>query len=75
MNSMSRRRLINLPQTFKHTKMIATHDLDFAMELCEYTIVIYKGSVTADGPTGNIFNDEELLKRSNLKKPASLLYS
>lgn len=55
--------------------MIATHDLDFAMELCEYTIVIYKGSVTADGPTGNIFNDEELLKRSNLKKPASLLYS
>ncbi|HAH32405.1 MAG TPA: cobalt ABC transporter ATP-binding protein [Elusimicrobia bacterium] len=69
LDPMSRRRLINLLKTFQHTKIIATHDLDFAMELCERTIVIHKGCVTADGPTGEIFSDDELLKRSSLEKP------
>lgn len=73
LDPMSRRRLINLLKTFKHTKIIATHDLDAAMELCERTIVIHKGSVTADGPTREIFNDDALLKRSSLEKPGSLL--
>jgi cobalt/nickel transport system ATP-binding protein len=69
----SRRRLICLLKTFKHTKIIATHDLDAALELCERTIVIHKGIVTADGSTREIFTDEELLKRSSLEKPVSLL--
>lgn len=72
LDPMSRRRLINLLKTFKHTKIIATHDLDFAMELCDRTIVIHKGSVTADGPTKEIFSDDELLKRSSLENPGSL---
>jgi cobalt/nickel transport system ATP-binding protein len=69
LDPMSRRRLINLLKTFKHTKIIATHDLDFAMELCERTIVIHKGSVTADGPTKKVFSDDELLMRSSLERP------
>jgi len=71
LDPMSRRRLIDLLKTFKHTKIIATHDLDFAMELCERTIVIHKGAITADGPTREIFMDAELLKRSSLEIPPS----
>ena len=69
LDPMSRRRLIDLLKTFKHTKIIATHDLDFALELCGRTIVIHKGTVTADGPTKEVFADEGLLRRSSLERP------
>ncbi|MDD5079627.1 MAG: ABC transporter ATP-binding protein [Candidatus Omnitrophica bacterium] len=65
----SRRRLIELLKTFRHTKIIATHDLDMAMDLCERAIVLHRGKVTADGPTAKLFQDEGLLSRSCLEKP------
>lgn len=65
----SRRKLITLLAGFKHTKIIATHDLDMIMDLCERTIVLSKGRILADGPTSQIFSDEELLKRGCLEKP------
>lgn len=68
----SRRNLIELLKTFKHTKIIATHDLDMAMDLCERTIVLHKGKVTANGSTREIFRDEELLRSSSLEKPLSM---
>jgi len=68
----SRRRLIDLLKTFKHTKVIATHDLDLAMDLCERTIVLHRGQVNADGPTKVLLQDEALLAESNLEKPFGL---
>jgi cobalt/nickel transport system ATP-binding protein len=68
----SRRRLIELLKTFEHTKIIATHDLDMAMDLCERTIVLHQGKVTADGPTAEIFRNEALLTGSGLEKPLGL---
>jgi cobalt/nickel transport system ATP-binding protein len=68
----ARRQLIELLKTFKHTKIIATHDLDMVLDLCERTIVIYKGQVFADGPTIEIFQDQALLAESHLEKPLRL---
>ena len=68
----SRRRLIELLKTFHHTKIIATHDLDLAMDLCQRTIVLHRGRVTADGPTIEIFQNEALLADSGLEKPLSM---
>jgi cobalt/nickel transport system ATP-binding protein len=68
----SRRRLIELLKTFTHTKIIATHDLDLAIDLCERTIVLHEGGVVADGLTLQIFQDEALLIRSGLEKPLSM---
>ncbi len=65
----SRKRLIELLKTFKHTKIIATHDLDMAMDLCERTIILHEGRITADGATAQIFQDEKLLHFSSLEKP------
>ena len=72
LDPLSRRRLINLLKTFRHTRFIATHDLDFALEVCPRTIVIHKGAVTADGPSAEIFRDAALLERSSLESPPSL---
>ncbi len=68
----ARRRLIGLLKSFRHTKIVAAHDLDMILDLCERTIVIHDGRVMADGPTLEIFRDEGLLARSGLEKPLRL---
>lgn len=65
----ARRRLIELLATFEHTKIIATHDLDMALDLCERTIVISGGTVAADGPTREIFANDGLLDTCQLERP------
>ncbi|MCU0666703.1 MAG: energy-coupling factor ABC transporter ATP-binding protein [Candidatus Omnitrophica bacterium] len=62
----SRRLLIELLKGFKHTKIIATHDLDMARDLCNRIIVLHKGQVLADGSAQNILSDKNLLSQSNL---------
>jgi cobalt/nickel transport system ATP-binding protein len=68
----ARRRLIELLRTFTHTKIIATHDLDMALDLCERTIVMDLGVIAADGPSQVLLNDEELLIRCGLERPLCL---
>jgi cobalt/nickel transport system ATP-binding protein len=65
----ARRALIELLGGFQHTKIIATHDLDMVLDLCERTIVIHEGKIMADGPTVAIFQDVDLLAASHLEKP------
>jgi len=69
LDPMSRARLIELLKTFHHTKIIATHDLDMAMDLCERAIVLHQGRITGDGSTMKLLKDEELLHRSRLERP------
>ncbi|WP_188397703.1 energy-coupling factor ABC transporter ATP-binding protein [Sporomusa sp. GT1] len=69
LDPLARRQLINLLRTFEHTKIIATHDLDLVLDLCTRTIVISAGTVLADGPTLDIFNNRELLGQAHLEKP------
>jgi cobalt/nickel transport system ATP-binding protein len=65
----ARRLLINRLESFTHTKIIATHDLDLVLDLCQRTIVIHGGKVMADGATEDIFQDSELLVKSHLERP------
>ncbi len=65
----TRRQLIELLKTFKHTLIIATHDLDLVLDLCARTIVLKDGMVMADGPTLEILQDQELLDSCSLEKP------
>lgn len=69
LDPLARRQLINLLRTFGHTRIIATHDLDLVLDLCARTIVISAGTVLADGPTQDIFNNRELLDQAHLEKP------
>jgi cobalt/nickel transport system ATP-binding protein len=69
----ARRRLIELLATFEHTKLIATHDLDLALDLCERTVVMKDGRIQADGPTREILVDDALLDECGLERPLSTL--
>lgn len=72
LDPMSRRRLIEMLKSFKHTKIIATHDLDMAADVCDRVIVMHEGRVMADGPAMEILADEALLAASHLEKPISM---
>jgi len=68
----SRRNLINLLQTFTHTKIIATHDLDMVLDICERTIILNNGRIVADGKTIELFQNADLLEQSHLEQPLRL---
>jgi cobalt/nickel transport system ATP-binding protein len=68
----SRRHLINLLKKFEHTKIIASHDLDLILDVCERCIVVKDGRVMADGPVEKLLSDRELLETNNLELPLSL---
>ena len=67
-----RRRLIELLKSFKHTKIIATHDLELVIELCSRVIVLDNGRVVAEGQTVELLNDEALMLAHGLERPHSL---
>lgn len=67
----SRRQLINLLKGFAHTKIIASHDLDLILDVCERCIIIKDGRIAADGPAEEILLNEELLEENNLELPLS----
>lgn len=68
----SRRALINLLKSFKHTKIIASHDLDLILDVCERCIVIKDGLLVADGLASKILSDRDLLEENNLELPLRL---
>lgn len=67
----SRRQLIELLQTLPLTQLIATHDLDLALELCDRTVVLSRGQVAYDGATELVMNDAEFLIQHALESPLS----
>lgn len=68
----SRRQLINLLKAFRHSKIVASHDLDLILDVCDRCIVIGEGRVMADGPAGELLLDEKLLAANNLELPLSV---
>jgi cobalt/nickel transport system ATP-binding protein len=66
-----RRQLIQLLQQLPLTQVIATHDLDLALELCSRTVVLSQGQIVYDGPTEVVMNDRDFLEQHALEMPLS----
>jgi len=69
----NRRNLINILNSIKSLKLIASHDLDMILDTCERTILISNGRIVKDGKTEEILTDRELLETNGLELPLSLL--
>ncbi|MGI6356679.1 MAG: energy-coupling factor ABC transporter ATP-binding protein [Lentisphaeria bacterium] len=69
LDPQARRRLIHLLAGFKHTKIIASHDLDMILALCPRTIIMHQGAIVADGATAALLSDQDLLAKSGLELP------
>lgn len=54
------------------TLLISTHDIDFAYRWADRILIFCEGEIIADDLPEAVFEDEEVLRRSNLKKPTLL---
>lgn len=68
----SRRRVINLLNSFEHTKIITSHDLDMVFETCKRIIVMQEGKIVADGTTHEVLTNADLLDSCGLELPLSI---
>lgn len=69
----SRRDFMDLVKALPQTKIIATHDMDLAYELCGRILVMDHGRVMADGPRDIILGNGELLRAHRLERPLSMI--
>ena len=69
----SRRRLITFMQGLQQTMVIASHDLEFLLEVCDRTLIMYQGKIVADGHPRDIMGNDNLMKTYDLEKPHSLI--
>lgn len=68
----ARRQIIDLIRRFSHTTLIATHDMEMVLDLCDRTIVMKEGRIVADGSTQHVFGDLALLEECGLEQPCEL---
>jgi cobalt/nickel transport system ATP-binding protein len=68
----SRRALIEFLKQLPQTILIATHDLDLVLDLCQRAVIMDGGRVVYEGTVPQIFSDEALLKAHGLEKPLSM---
>ncbi len=66
MDPRGRREFIALIRSLEATKVLVTHDIDMARQTCDRVVLMDSGEVVADGRTGAIFDDAELLERHGL---------
>jgi len=69
----SRRRLIRLLQSSPETIMIAAHDLELVLEVCDRVVLIDDGSIVADGNPHEIMGNVQLMEAHGQEKPHSLV--
>lgn len=51
------------------TVIVATHDMNFALEWADRIVMLKDGNIIRDGNPADIFQEEELLKETNLSQP------
>lgn len=65
----ARRGLINLLRELPVTMLVSSHDLAMVRELFPRMIIMDEGRIVADGPTGELMEDDALLEAHGLEKP------
>ena len=65
----SRRELADILRALDVTVLMVTHDLPYALELCERSVVLSDGHVVADGSTYDVLTDDALMRAHRLELP------
>jgi cobalt/nickel transport system ATP-binding protein len=71
----SRRELADVVRSLDVTIVMVTHDLPYAMELCERSVILSGGVIVADADTKTILKDSALLAANRLELPVGFSIS
>jgi cobalt/nickel transport system ATP-binding protein len=69
-----RRDLIAVLNRLQVTRLIASHDLEFQLQVCQRVLLLDQGRIVADGPIREILSDAELMEAHGLEVPHSLTH-
>jgi cobalt/nickel transport system ATP-binding protein len=69
LDPVARRELAGIVAALPVTVLMVTHDLPYARQLCHRSVILDAGRVVADGPTGQVLGNAELLARHRLELP------
>jgi len=64
-----RRELAEVLDALDHTMLLVTHDLPYALQLCDRAVILNRGSIVADGPAREILADREVMAANRLELP------
>lgn len=65
----ARRELAQILRGLPVTLLMVTHDLPYALELCERAVILDQGRIVADGATPDLLADADLLAQHRLELP------
>ncbi|MBZ5732959.1 energy-coupling factor ABC transporter ATP-binding protein [Nocardioides sp. TRM66260-LWL] len=65
----SRRELADILRSLDVTVLMVTHDMPYALELCERSVILHDGTIVADGSTRDLLTDDALMARHRLELP------
>lgn len=65
----SRRELADILSELPITMLMVTHDLPYALQLCDRSMILSAGRIVADAPTLEILCDNEVMKAHRLELP------
>lgn len=65
----ARREFAEIVKALNLTTLMVTHDLPYALELCERSVIMNNGVIVADGPTRDILADTALMAENRLELP------
>jgi cobalt/nickel transport system ATP-binding protein len=68
----SRRRLIRFLKTTSETLLLASHDLELVLEVCDRVVLIDDGAVVTNGDPREVMVDVVLMESHGLERPHSL---
>lgn len=69
LDPQARRELADILLSLPVTMLMVTHDLPYALQLCERSVILDEGMIVADGPTREILADTALLAKHRLELP------
>ena len=70
-----RRRFMEILRGLPATKLVATHDLEMALDLCPRVVLLDGGKIVADGPAAEVLGNPHLVEAHGLELPMSLRMS